>query len=119
MSSLFSGGVSTEDPPVPIPNTEVKLSYADGTALATKWESREPPELYLSPKESLLLIGLFSFAVFFVSAFAVFSRSQARGNSRSAGVRHRCTKSPFLGYVGCVFTYSKLQAYESLSLCYR
>ena len=27
----------------------------------TKWESREPPELYLSPKESLLLIGLFSF----------------------------------------------------------
>ena len=51
MSSLFSGGVSTEDPPVPIPNTEVKLSYADGTALVTKWESREPPELYLSPKE--------------------------------------------------------------------
>ena len=40
-----------EVPPVPIPNTEVKLSYADGTALATKWESREPPELYLSPKE--------------------------------------------------------------------
>ena len=32
---IYRGGDdSREDPPVPIPNTEVKLSYADGTALA-------------------------------------------------------------------------------------
>ena len=31
---------SQEDPPVPIPNTEVKLHGADGTAGATLWESR-------------------------------------------------------------------------------
>ena len=32
---IYNGGDdSREDPPVPIPNTEVKLSYADGTALA-------------------------------------------------------------------------------------
>ena len=30
---IYDGGDdSREDPPVPIPNTEVKLSYADGTA---------------------------------------------------------------------------------------
>ena len=31
---------SQEVPPVPIPNTEVKLHGADGTAGATLWESR-------------------------------------------------------------------------------
>ena len=32
---IYRGGDdSREDPPVPIPNTEVKLSYADGTAYA-------------------------------------------------------------------------------------
>ena len=35
------------------------------------------------------------------------------------GERFRCTKAPFLGFVGCVYAYSKLQAYKSLSLCYR
>ena len=40
----FSGGDSLEVPPVPIPNTEVKLKCADGTARATGWESRRPPE---------------------------------------------------------------------------
>ena len=29
--------------PVPIPNTMVKAQAADGTALATVWESRWPP----------------------------------------------------------------------------
>ena len=37
------GGDSLEDPPVPIPNTEVKLQGADGTAGETRWESRSPP----------------------------------------------------------------------------
>ena len=39
----FFGGHSEEDPPVPIPNTEVKLFSADGTAWETMWESRSPP----------------------------------------------------------------------------
>ncbi len=34
-----SGGVT----PVPIPNTEVKTVYGDGTALARVWESSKPP----------------------------------------------------------------------------
>jgi hypothetical protein len=42
-SNRFIGGHSEEDPPVPIPNTEVKLFSADGTAWVTVWESRSPP----------------------------------------------------------------------------
>ena len=34
-----------EETPVPIPNTEVKLPRADGTAWATVWESRTSPRL--------------------------------------------------------------------------
>ena len=35
-----SGDDSKEDPPVPIPNTEVKLFNVDDTWWATAWESR-------------------------------------------------------------------------------
>ena len=39
------GDLSEEDPPVPIPNTVVKLLSPDGTAQATVWESRTLPGL--------------------------------------------------------------------------
>src|SRR5207237_6797622 len=39
------GGVAGGATPVPIPNTEVKPSWADGTAWATAWESRSLPGL--------------------------------------------------------------------------
>ena len=46
----FFGGDCKEATPVPIPNTEVKLFSADGTARAAVWESRSPPEsLYIGP----------------------------------------------------------------------
>ena len=41
--TCFFGGHSEEVPPVPIPNTAVKLFCADGTAWETVWESRSPP----------------------------------------------------------------------------
>ena len=40
----FSGGYGGGETPVSIPNTEVKPSSADGTALVTEWESRTLPE---------------------------------------------------------------------------
>ena len=43
-----SGGNNGEDTPVPIPNTEVKLSSADDTWVVTPWESRSLPDLYES-----------------------------------------------------------------------
>ena len=45
-STVF-GGNSEEDTPVPIPNTEVKLLCADGTAWETAWESRSLPKFTL------------------------------------------------------------------------
>ena len=41
-----SGGDSIEVPPVPIPNTEVKLNCVDGTWRATSRESRTLPDLF-------------------------------------------------------------------------
>jgi hypothetical protein len=45
----FFGGDSKEETPVPIPNTEVKLFSADGTAREAEWESRTLPEINLLP----------------------------------------------------------------------
>ena len=43
---VFSdGGYCGKVTPVPIPNTVVKLTCADGTAWATGWKSRSPPSL--------------------------------------------------------------------------
>ena len=39
-ANKFLGGYAEGVTPVPIPNTEVKLFRADGTAWATVWESR-------------------------------------------------------------------------------
>ena len=44
----ISGGNDGRVPPVPIPNTEVKPSSADGTWLETARESKSPPESILS-----------------------------------------------------------------------
>ena len=40
----ISGGYGVREPPVPIPNTEVKPYSADGTWLETARESRSPPD---------------------------------------------------------------------------
>ena len=40
----ISGGDSKEDPPVSMPNTEVKLLNVDDTWRATAWESRKLPD---------------------------------------------------------------------------
>jgi hypothetical protein len=53
----FPGGHRRGVTPVPIPNTEVKLSTADGTAWVTVWESRSLPGLFL--QGPLLVSGLF------------------------------------------------------------
>jgi hypothetical protein len=42
----FLGGYAEGVTPVPIPNTEVKPLWANGTARAAVWESRSPPGIY-------------------------------------------------------------------------
>ena len=48
-SPTVSGGHRRRVTPVPIPNTEVKPSTADGTARAGAWESRSLPGLITKP----------------------------------------------------------------------
>ena len=45
----FFGGDCEEATPVPIPNTEVKLFSADGTAWEAVWESRTLPKIFYKP----------------------------------------------------------------------
>ena len=47
-TSKKSGDNGGEDPPVPISNTEVKLSSAEDTWRATAWENRTLPVLQKS-----------------------------------------------------------------------
>ena len=51
-----SGGNDGEATPVPIPNTEVKLSGVDGTRTAGSRESRSPPGKKLVTRKTLSLI---------------------------------------------------------------
>src|SRR5262245_38202695 len=47
----FSGDRTERVTPVPIPNTEVKPLWADGTARATAWETRSLPGLTKDSEE--------------------------------------------------------------------
>ena len=46
---LSLGGTSEAEPPVPIPNTEVKRFSTYDTALATAWENRPLPGDFFKP----------------------------------------------------------------------
>lgn len=45
-----SGGHGWRETPGPIPNPEVKPPHADGTAHASGWESKTPPEHHTHPR---------------------------------------------------------------------
>ena len=47
LEAYLAGADDAEVPPVPIPNTEVKLGCAEDTWLETTWENREMPTFYL------------------------------------------------------------------------
>ena len=56
---MISGGDSERDPPVPIPNTEVKPFSADGTWLETARESRTLPD----STRNLAIAGFFFYVL--------------------------------------------------------
>ncbi len=57
----FLGGHSSEVTPDPIPNSEVKLTSADGTAGETLWESRSPPRFRFKTGKCLKPLPRFQF----------------------------------------------------------
>src|SRR5581483_343988 len=59
----FVGDLTAGDPPVPIPNTEVKPRRADGTARESVWERRSLPALIKARLRNQS--GLFLFAADF------------------------------------------------------
>ena len=71
----ISGGYGEGDPPVPIPNTEVKPFSADGTWLDTARKSRSPPDSMKSIQE----IGC-SFFEYFPSSLAAAGALRAVDN---------------------------------------
>jgi hypothetical protein len=57
----ISGGFRGKAPPDPIPNSEVKLAIADGTARVTVWESRTLPDYFWkSPSTCVSMLAGFS-----------------------------------------------------------
>src|SRR4051812_46371442 len=56
LTAPVSGGHSGGVTPVPIPNTEVKPSSADGTWDESPWESRTPPDFF--QREGLTALSL-------------------------------------------------------------
>ena len=69
----FLGGHSSEVTPDPIPNSEVKLTSADGTAGETLWESRSPPRFRFETGKCLIALPRFQF---FFKLFVLLSQNQ-------------------------------------------
>ena len=77
----ISGDNGERDPPVPIPNTEVKPFSADGTWLETTWESRTLPD---SMKIGLTPNGVGSF---FIPSATSLRSGRVRRSQRTYLVR--------------------------------
>ena len=60
-ANKFPGGHRGGVTPVPIPNTEVKPSTADGTAGAGLWESRSLPGIFLKARRVIVTPSGFFF----------------------------------------------------------
>ena len=68
------------DTPVPIPNTMVKASAADGTMLATAWESRWLPDLKIAYEVSLQNLLCASHKKILMQILAIHRRTISVGN---------------------------------------
>ena len=97
---MISGGNGEEVPPVPIPNTEVKLFSADDTWLDTARESRSPPDSIRIAEQKL------RFPIFLSSSMAEHSAVNrvVVGSSPTWGARKSTCESK------CFFVYIRICA---------
>ena len=86
-----SGDYGRKVPPVPIPNTEVKLSYAESTLRDTAWEDRSSPLLSCPSIFKTDRRAIFLFSIYInrgcSDAPAVFCRQYTAGRRASMGAR--------------------------------
>ena len=77
-SKLYShcGGYGGEDPPVLIPNTEVKLSCAESTLWATAREDRSPPHFIKDNPNGLSFFFCFEWTVAILCGGTLFFGKQ-------------------------------------------
>ncbi len=54
---IYGGAFTGRATPVPIPNTAVKPSWADGTAVARLWESRSVPPYFFELTRQLFVFN--------------------------------------------------------------
>ena len=79
----ISGDNGERDPPVPIPNTEVKPFSADGTWLETTWESRTLPDSTKKKPQTNV------WGFFFVESGEILLPAHHRRSQRTYLVRFR------------------------------
>ena len=77
------GVFNAEGPPVPIPNTAVKLSSAENTCLATDWEDRSMP----TPNETVQTLHSFVYASLAQSVEHAAVNRGVVGSSPTGGAR--------------------------------
>ena len=98
-----SGGDIEKATPDPIPNSEVKLLGADGTARATWWESRTPPGFSLNLRTG---IAVRRFFFVFSQPFCVLPAGRARSAPGGRWLREGHSELPralsrmFIGRAG-------------------
>ena len=68
-----TGVYGAEVPPVPIPNTEVKLSCAESTWLDTAWEDMSMP-VSKTKKHTVCVLFVFQISAIDMLSVAVFSK---------------------------------------------
>ena len=78
MYPKLSGDDGGVDPPVPIPNTEVKHTSAEGTWGATPWENRTLPGSVKSLSEHLREAFTYDMAIWRFSCFFVIMKESFR-----------------------------------------
>src|SRR5947199_10258183 len=102
----FVGDLTAGDPPVPIPNTEVKPRRADCTARESVWESRSSPAY----KQRLSTEMLVAFSFWWKCGHVARAPSPAKGNGPKISFcdRHRFSV-PASWRAGAIAAHSELQ----------
>ena len=98
--SSFPGGDTGGATPVPIPNTVVKPSKADGTPRATVWERRTSPGINSPTAQPR--VGPFAFVgAGLVPALFVFAEGHRFNRAATAPIQKELTLSEGRGYPAC------------------
>ena len=128
--STISGGNSEGDPPVPMPNTEVKPFSADGTWLDTTRESRSSPDFHFL-SNALTKVGAKGYKnkIFLLSSAVEHSAVNRRvaGSNPAGGAKRKANHKKWFAFllrylrqrINCRVIFAKKQKHVSSVLILR